>query len=153
VEITRAHPALGTIETQSRISAARLSSPTQPLDLKFMAGSDSAVAGAYRVQSVQLLAEGEGPDGWGLSGSFGGREPELTIREGRTTRLEAGLPLKVEPQVTVDEDRTLSIRLRISGVAGETYRWSPRDRSLSKAGFEIVDPSGKVVESGQFEYG
>jgi hypothetical protein len=153
VEITRARPAVGKIEAPPRISAATLSSPAQVLDLKFADGSDSAVAGTYRVQSVRLLAENEGPDGWTLSGSFGGREPELTVREGQTTRLEAGLPLTVEPQVALDEERTLRICLRISGAAGEIYRWSPRRGSSSKAGFEILDPAGKSIASGEFEYG
>jgi hypothetical protein len=102
---------------------------------------------------VRLLAAGERPDGWTLQGSFGGREPELTVLEGQTTRLEAGLPLKVEPEVVVDEERTLRISLRISGAAGETYRWSPRRGSSSRARFEILDPSGESVAAGQFEYG
>jgi len=99
------------------------------------------------------LAEGERPGGWTLSGTFGGKEPELTVREGQTARLAVGLPLTVEPQVTIDEDRTLRISLRITGAGGESYRWSPRDRSSSKAGFEIVDSSGKQIASGDFEYG
>jgi len=153
VEITRAHPALGKIEVPSQITEARLSSPTQPLDLKFVDGADSAVAGTYRVQSVRLLAEGEVSDGWTLGGSFRGRESELTVVEGKSTRLEAGLPLKVEPQLVVDEERTLGIRLQVSGAGGESYRWSPRRGSSSRAGFEILDSSGKQIASGQFEYG
>ena len=54
---------MGKIETPSQIGAARLASPTQALDVKFVDGSDHAVAGTYRVQSVRLLAEGELPDG------------------------------------------------------------------------------------------
>jgi hypothetical protein len=153
VEITRAQPALGKIEAPSQITEARLSSPTQPLDLKFVEGSDDAVAGKYRLQSVRLLAKGELSDGWALGGSFLGREVELTVVEGQSTRLEAGLPLKVEPQVVVDEERTLGIRLQISGAGGESYRWSPRRGSSSRAGFEILDSSGKQIASGQFEYG
>lgn len=153
VEITRAHPALGKIEVPSQITEARLSSATQPLDLKYVDSSDDAVVGTYRVQSVRLLAEGELSDGWALRGSFLGREPELTVVAGQSTRLEAGLPLKVEPQLVVDEERTLGIRLEITGAGGESYRWSPRRGSQSRAGFEVLDSSGKQIASGQFEYG
>lgn len=153
VEITREDPALGKIEAPSRISAATLISPTQTLDLKFVDGLDDAVAGTYRVQSVQLLAEGELSEDQSLLGSFGGQGPELTILEGQTTRFEAGLPLKVEPQVVVDEERTLRISLRLSGAAGETYLLSRRGASSSPTGFEVLDSSGKQIASGDFEYG
>jgi hypothetical protein len=153
VEIARAQPALGKIEVPSGITEARLLSPTQPLDLKFVDGSDDAVVGTYRVYSVRLLAEAEVPGGWTLGGSFLGREPELTVVEGQSTRLKAGLPLKVEPQVVVDEERTLRINLQITGAGGENYRWSPRRGSSSSAGFEILDSAGKQIASGQFEYG
>jgi hypothetical protein len=153
ITITRPSPALGKVEASPGICAVSLLSPTQALNLQLTDGPDSAVAGAYRVQSVRLLAKDEGPDGRTLQGSFGGRQPELTIREGETARLTAGLPLKVEPQVVVDEGRTLRIGLLITGSAGETYRWSPRSGSSSKAGFEILDGSGKQIASGEFDYG
>jgi hypothetical protein len=149
VEITAAKPPLGKIEPPAQIVGARLNSPTQPLDLDFQDGAEQAVAGTYRLHSVQLLAE----SGWAMPGSFPEGEPELTVREGQTVRLVAGLPLKVEPQVVSDEDRTLRISLRIVGAAGETYRWSPRRGSPTKAGFEIFDSSGKRIASGGFEYG
>jgi len=154
LEITRAQPALGKIETPPWITEAMLSSTTQPLDLEFVDGLDDAVVGKYRVRSVRLLAEGEASDGWTLSGSFAGREPELSVEEGKTTRLKAGLPLKVEPQLLVDEERTLGIRLQVSGAGGESYRWRPRrGDSSSRAGFEILDSTGKQIASGKFEYG
>lgn len=154
VEIARVQPPLGKIEVPSRITEARLSSPTQPLDMKFVDGSDDAVVGKYRVRSVRLLAEGEAFDGWALGGSFLGREPELTVAESKSTRLKAGLPLKVEPQILVDEERTLGIRLQITGAGGESYNWSPRPGgSSSRAGFEILDSSGQEIASGKFEYG
>ena len=138
-------PLSGTVTTarpmndERRIPPLCISSSTQPLDLKFTGGSDSAVAGEYRVRSVELLAEGEGPGGRRLSGSFAGREmiAKVTVREGQTTRLEAGLPLRVEPQVAVDEDRTLRISLRITGAPQSHITWNPfmsaRGRSLSRA--------------------
>jgi hypothetical protein len=149
VEITVAKPPLGRIESPAQIIGARLNSPTQPLDLELQDGSDQAVAGTYRLHSVQLLAE----NGWAMPGSFPDGEPELTVRAGQTVRLAAGLPLKVQPQVVSDEDRTLRISLRITGAGGESYRWSQRRGASSQAGFEIFDSSGKQIASGGFEYG
>ena len=70
-------------------------------------------------------------------------------------QLKAGLPLKVEPQVAGDEERSLRIGLRITGAGGEIYHWSPKDRSSSgsKAGFEILDSTGKQIAAGDFEFG
>lgn len=152
VEITRQEPALGKIEAPSRISGATLTSATQGLALKFVDGSDQAVVGTYRVQSVRLLAEGVLSEDQSLQGSFGGQELELTVLEGQTTPLVAGLPLKVEPQVVVDEERTLRISLRVSGAGGETYRLTGRGGE-SSAGFKIFDSSGESIASGDFEYG
>jgi hypothetical protein len=149
VEITAAQPPLGRIEAPEQIVGARLNSPAQPLDLDFQDGSDRAVAGTYRVHSVQLLAD----SGWALGGTFPDGEPELTVRQGQTVRLAAGLPLKVQPEVVSDEDRTLRISLRITGAGGETYRWTKRRGSSSQAGFEIFDASGQRIASGGFEYG
>jgi hypothetical protein len=150
VEIISAQPPLGKIVAPEGIVGARLNAPNQPLDLDFQDGSDQAVAGTYRVHTVQLLAD----NGWALSGSFPDGEPELTVREGQTVRLAAGLPLKVEPQVVADEDRTLRISLRITGAGGETYRWSQRRGATTQPGFTIVDLSGqRTLASGGFEYG
>ena len=149
VEIAAAKPPLGRIESSAQIVGARLNSPTQPLDLDLQDGADQAVAGTYRLCSVQLLGE----NGWAMPGSFPDGEPELTVREGQTVRLAAGLPLKVQPQVVSDDDRTLRINLRITGAGGESYRWSQRRGASSQAGFEIFDAAGVQIASGGFEYG
>ena len=149
VEIAAAKPPLGKIQAPEGIVGARLNSPSQPVDLDFQDGADEAVAGTYRVHAVQLLAG----NGWALPGSFPDGEPELIVREGKTVRLAAGLPLVVEPQVVADSDRTLRISLRIIGAGGESYRWSPRRGSSAQAGFEIYDASGGKIASGGFEYG
>lgn len=149
VEIEAAKPPLGTIQAPKGIVGARLASPGQAVDLDFQEGPDRAVAGTYRVHSVQLLAD----NGWALTASFPEGEPQLVVREGHTVRLAAGLPLQVEPQVVADEDRTLRISLRITGAGGETYRWSARRGSSSQAGFEIYNSTGERIASGGFEYG
>jgi hypothetical protein len=155
VEIKTAKPPLGKIEAPAGITAARLDSPTQPLDLEFQNGTEKAVAGTYRISSVSISADSQevGSRGWTISASFADKKPEFTIREDQTVRLEAGLPLKVEPQVIADEDRTLRISLRITGAGGEIYRWSPRPGTMSKAGFAIIDSSDKEIESEEFEFG
>lgn len=149
VEIAAAKPPLGSVEAPGQIVGARLNSPEQSRDLDFQDGWDQAVAGTYRLHSVQLLAD----SGWALSGFFPDGEPEVIVRENKTVRLAAGLPLKVEPQVVADDDRTLRVSLRVLGAGGESYRWSPRRGSAAKAGFEIFDASGKRLASAGFEYG
>jgi hypothetical protein len=149
LEVAAAQPALGKVEAPPHVIGARLVSPGQTLTLDFQDGADRAVAGVYRVQGVQLLAE----SGWALAGTFPDGSRELTVREGQTARLKAGLPLRVEPQVVADEDRTLRVHLRITGTGGEVYTWSTRNGPSSKAGFEIYCPSGICVASESFEYG
>ena len=153
VEIVRKRPSLGKIQVPLSIVAARLTSSTQALDLKFEKGIDDAVAGGYRIHTIQLLAAGDGPDGWKLQGQFGDEGPELTVTEGQTTKFDAGPPLLVQPQVNVDEERTLRINLQVHGIAGEVYRWRPPRGEPAQAGFDIVAPSGDTIASDVFEFG
>jgi hypothetical protein len=168
VEIACADPPLGKVEVPQRISRASLFSDTQPLYLKFVAGEDSAVAGTYTVHSVALY----GGDRWQLPGAYSENRPTVTIREGETTRLVVGEPLKVEAAaVAKDEEGTIDFSLVITGIGGERYRWRKRPgapprpsltdsilRFLSgtsdgRPGFEIVDQDGQVIARQQFEYG
>lgn len=154
VEIALADPPLGSVEAPPRICKAFLLSRTQPLSLELAHGADQAVAGTYRISHVRLLADGEPHKGWALSGTFGDDGPKVTVHQGRTTRLVVGSPLEVTAQaVPKDDQGTLEFSLSIAGIGGEKYRWRQKDSSSAKAGFEILDSSGKQIAAEEFDYG
>jgi len=156
VEIASAHHPLGKIKAPAQIGRALLVSAAQTLRLDFEDGYDWGVAGDYRIDSVELLAEDEPPRGWALAGSFGDKSPELAIRVGESSRLVAGCPLQVEARAVRNDkagEGTVDFSLLITGIGGETYRWSRKDSSTPKAGFQIVDASGREIASQEFEYG
>lgn len=78
--------------------------------------------------------------------------PSLYGSEGGNVR--PGPPLLVKADV-YSRSRAISIGLTIRGQAGETYRPGAAKNGYRVASprFRILDEAGKVVGSGQFEYG
>lgn len=78
-------------------------------------------------------------------------QPLAPIKE---SALKPGLPITVTPDVRVT-DKTLSIGLDAKGQAGEKYipGVAKNGKWQEAPTFEVVDQSGKVLGSGQFEYG
>ncbi len=100
------------------------------------------------LQLGPLMKKQDG-DTWVISLISG--QPLSPIKE---SALKPGLPITVIPDVRV-MDKILSIGLDAKGQAGEKYipgvmkngKWQEAPT------FEVVDQSGKVIGSGQFEYG
>ena len=154
VKISPAKPPLGKVVAQPRIAKAQLLSKDQELNLEFVKNIDSGVVGTYKIQNVLLLAENESSERGGLSGVFADNAPQLTIRLDQTTALLAGGPLEVQVQyVPKDADGTIEFSINITGIGGEKYTWRQKTPATPKAGFEIVDESGKQIASETFEFG
>jgi hypothetical protein len=153
--ISEADPPLGTVEAPPGVQVAFLSSKTQSCRLDFSTGPAQAVAGTYEVYSTRLgLKDADGRT-WSTYATFAeNARPQVTVRKDRTVSLRAGPPLRVEPTITRGADPgSLMIGLRITGSAGESYRWSKGNPSTVKPGMEVRDGSGRVVVSADFKYG
>jgi hypothetical protein len=146
-------PPLGKVVAQPHIAKAQLVPKTQPLNLEFVKTLAVGVAGTYKVQNVTLLANNESPERGGISGVFSENSPEMTIRPDQSTPLIAGEPLDVQVQYVAKEaDGTIEFSISITGIGGEIYTWRQKNQFTPKAGFEILDESGKQIASETFEF-
>jgi hypothetical protein len=76
----------------------------------------------------------------------------VTIDPNQPARLVVGPPLRAIADVTPEADDEVSIDLSIVGSQGGSYTIG-REDGLEPPGFEVLDASGAVVWSGDFEYG
>ncbi len=124
-------------------------------------GKVAIPAGTYRPEMIHLVAEQgaqpgqQGTATWTLTslGPFG-KLQRVQVRESQTTSLEAGLPLLVKVR-TRRWGRTVRVDFQITGQAGEVYERAARrnGRRQPAPNVKIVDASGKVLQTGRFEYG
>jgi hypothetical protein len=151
ITIAPASPPLGQVQAPAMVGEARLASPRQGCLLHFKDGLAEAVAGEYEIAVVRLAVKDSAGQEFATYASFP-REarPKVTVRQGQKVVLPAmGPPLMIETPVSPAADGAVVIGLRITGSAGEEHLW----REVAGVGFEIRDAAGKVVDSGQFEFG
>jgi hypothetical protein len=155
VTLAPASPHLGSVRAPPGISRATLRSPRQTLYLSFSNGVDQAIVGTYKLQSLSLREQKAGDKPLELSASYAERPPEVRIRDGKTFALKAGPPLRVEVQPRrMASAGTVGLSLVLVGSGGETYRWTRyANRSAAKPAFEVHDATGRVADTGTFEYG
>jgi hypothetical protein len=79
---------------------------------------------------------------------------QIEVKAGATTEIKCGPPFKIVPQVLVGGGQA-SLGFAILGQGGERYsNVIAKDGKVVPApGFKILDEKGKVLTSGQFEYG
>lgn len=107
----------------------------------------------YQPDVIELTAQ-KGGVTWKLigKGPWGSLSP-ISVQPDRTTLLEPGPPLKIKTKLH-SRQRVVSVEYAIVGRAGEQYQSVIRNGKrgdLPKV--EIVDRSGKILDSGKFEYG
>jgi hypothetical protein len=108
----------------------------------------------YRPSYLEATAKHNGST-WKLQ-SHGpwGTLGKVLVAAGETTKIEAGPPLRIRPEVRSYRGR-VSIGWAIYGRAGEKYRnivWKD-NRRVSAPQLRIIDRQGKVLASGRFRYG
>jgi hypothetical protein len=79
---------------------------------------------------------------------------DFEIRPGQTLLFKVGPPFLIKTTATPRKE-SVRIGLRVEGQAGEEYYLgaSRGKDTVREPQLKIVDESGKVVDSGQFEYG
>ena len=110
---------------------------------------ESAPSPPHEIRFSSLSATDENGDKWTLG--LAGLPPLAGPGEGNT---KPGPPLLVKADV-YSRSRSISIGLTIRGQAGEVYQpgAAKNGRRAASPRFRILDEAGKVVGSGQFEYG
>jgi hypothetical protein len=78
---------------------------------------------------------------------------KIKVKPDAATELKPGPPLLVQADVNIS-GRDVSIQYAITGQAGEHYKSIYRDGNLQRPPkLQILDDAGKILKSGQFEYG
>ena len=111
-------------------------------------------ARAYRPVFLTLVGEQNG-EVWKAS-SWGpwGKLDRIQIARGRTTAIELGPPLRIEPQVAVYGGQ-VRVALCLFGRAGEKYDNSilRNNQRIPGPPVKIIDEAGTVLASGRFQFG
>ena len=118
-------------------------------------GRFTAPAGRYRVASWELRATDQEGRQWSLTGRPGYDRPEqrgtLDVSSTIPARIDLKLPLRASINADVGGE-TISMGFVLSDGAGGQYTISSGGRD-DPPGFEMLDGTGRVVLTGDFEYG
>ncbi len=116
----------------------------------------SVPAGNYRINNAGFRRKYKGAI-WELQGKAGTFQEQFKIKEEETTEINVGAPLKIAVNTTtrmVGNGMVASLAFSIMGGAGETYQYLLKDgKKVDLPEVLIKNPSGKVVQTGHFEYG
>lgn len=150
VQVASAESLIGTIEAKEPFAHITLRSDHQLLAVDLSDGPVRMLSGRYRIEGMVLEAKDGSGDTWRMEGNPGG---ELTVRSGRTTRLDYGPPIRttVEPAPTQDPG-IVELSLSISGAKGEGYGCPTKKGGKLVAGFEVRDTTGQVVFNKEFGF-
>ena len=119
--------------------------------------------GEYKTKGIELYAREVNRKGkvvlWKItsSGPFG-KLATISVAEGQTTEVEGGEPITVKAScslLTKGTAKSLYIGLAYIGKSGERYSAVVYRGRIRKPApqFQIQDESGKVLATGNFEYG
>jgi hypothetical protein len=109
--------------------------------------------GTYQLYACTLEVKDAEGHGWKSSGHLYGEGATITIREGKTTQLAYGPPLKVvaTPQVMGEE---VQFSLKVTGQAGEQYGEFQMDGTrVPPPRLRVADAAGAEVGTYDFHYG
>jgi hypothetical protein len=154
VSISPATPPLAQVQAPALVVTATLTSPQQPCSLRFTNGKAEAVAGDYRLLSLQLEASDNAGTVWKTSARWSkDAGPALTIQAGQSVALPVQAPSLLITPTVAGAGEDLMIGLQLAGPAGAEFDW-PRDNpGAGKHGYEVRDAQGQIVTTGTFEYG
>ena len=134
-----------------------LASREGSLTLAQLQPSQAVPVGEYRLQTVEYT-HSAGGESWNLGACGDGQTQSLVIQEEQTTEFPLGPPLQariryVGPAVP---GQTVHLEIDLVGKSGELYSAGDITRNGVRGPpptFRIVDPQGKTVIQGAFEYG
>lgn len=154
VELAEAKPERGTLDLGAKDVQLVALSDFGIQRIKTTDGKANLPAGKY--MAFVLFLAGADADGtkWTLQGTPSRELQQFEIQPGKTLQVQAGPPLALKTAVT-QQERTVSISLVLAGKGTEQY--SPGAMKDGKRPpppkFEILDEAGKVLQTGNFEYG
>lgn len=154
IEVAAAEPKYGSLDLgPQQVSLVAFSDfGLQKIETK--AAKVRVPAGRYSTVSGELVAN-DGKANWRLQfGGDPGRLGTFVVNAGETLALALGPPLAPTAKVS-QADRTVLFDYVLEGRSGEVYAAAAtRDNTrLPPPKLEVVDPSGKIIYTGAFEFG
>ena len=114
----------------------------------------SVPAGPYQLLYYTRSAKDEEGRLWrGMSMLSSGRGTTFALRDGEEKTVQAGPPYKARVDVRKGQGRIISLDLKVTDVGGATSRVGPKVGQTANPSFTVTDRDGRVVLTGQFEYG
>jgi hypothetical protein len=119
-------------------------------------GEEAHVVPARTYRPTTLLVKlDQNGDTWQLQ-SHGpwGHLGHIKVEKNRTTALELGPPLRIDPHVGIYPGQ-VRVTLRLVGRAGEMYQNTilKNNQRVAAPNVRIVDEAGMLLASGAFQYG
>jgi hypothetical protein len=143
----------GTLRTGLPHSGVQMSSEEGFFTFRSPGPEIRVPVGTYRLQACTLEARDDEGNVWTNSGEPSGKGAAVTIREGKTTRLAYGPPLKVTVVPEVEEEE-VEFNLQVTGQAGERYgEFTRNGTEVPPPRLRIADADGKEVGTYDFHYG
>jgi len=111
-------------------------------------------AGKYIASPIEFRHVDTSGYRWIFRSSEVGSLKDFEIKPGETTAFRIGPPFSIKTSVQ-QRDGSALIGFNLEGQAGELYRPGARKgrATIPAPKFKIIDEAGKVIGSGQFEYG
>jgi len=159
IRLKKASPKLGTLDVGKANAELMLASDSGVHHLKGSEGKWQLPAGKYSAWAVVLSRTDGKQAKWTLKSLAGtGRLKNFEILAGETTKFKLGSPLTAK--AAVDKRKHLfrtviSISPSLVGPSGVEYsvRLERNGKLVPGPSLKILDESGKVLDSGKFEYG
>lgn len=156
IEVEKAQPPMGTLCVGCVGAELLLWSENGAHRLSGTEGTWQLPAGKYSTQMVRLNRTDEAGAKWTLTGVYGnsGKMGVLEVVAGQIVSIKMGPPLTAKTDVQVVPGEA-DVRLMILGQAGEEYGAAimKGDEQQPAPAVRILSESGRVLETGSFEYG
>lgn len=140
----------GLVTASFETGSVVLAGPAGDVTLAWSKGGRRALpAGTYRVRTTRVERE-QGGVHWFLSSTSPPRE-KITVKEGRTVRIEAGAVVRFTPRIRQKDDR-MQLGFAIRGTDGRGLSVYKNDRRVPVT-YKVLAKDGQVLASGTMNYG
>ncbi len=167
VELKKTEPALGTLDLGGADVQLKLWSDAGEQDLAGAEKLWKLPAGTYWAVAARLhLADSTGEKWTFYNYRETGSLRNFQVRADETTTFKLGTPFQIKTSARRSGKETVSIGVLLEGQAGDLYSLAvtrnaksvvkaqtPTGNTVAEPKFQIVSDTGKVLASGQFEYG
>jgi hypothetical protein len=156
VHFEKAEPKTGTLDAGTPDAELVVLGEAGFQNLSGAGGKWQLPVGKYTTLAVKLTKKDAAGTPWTIEAqSEVGKLATFEIRPGETMAVKCGAPLVAHTEATKAGDNQMSIGLALTGQGGEQYSPAAVQKGQPQTApkFKILDEAGKVLATGQFEFG